>query len=255
MSKTKKTISLGKIKQLIDLNDDSTNFNLSFNVSCHDNTPFEILVVDQTTLDNSPELEYKKVSGSINGTIVADKNVYQNYFLILKSETPCKVDIEFTKNVLPVPTMKVPHKEQYIPVESSNKMQFNVSEQSVSWLKIGLIALVVIGGVLILWWLYNRNNNKKDSSTDDDIIDKLDEHSHSLDNAPIDNIYNKSATPEQSIHSTPSHHCSSATEHDSRGYRPAMYKSSVSPDLMSRQSSGGEDGGNSLLYRLKKFAR
>ena len=36
MSQTKKTYTLGKIKQLIDLNGDSTNFELSFKVTCKD---------------------------------------------------------------------------------------------------------------------------------------------------------------------------------------------------------------------------
>ena len=59
MYQNKKTYTLGKIKQLIDLNGDSTNFDLSFNVTCQDDIPYNILVVDQTTLDNTPELQYK----------------------------------------------------------------------------------------------------------------------------------------------------------------------------------------------------
>jgi len=63
MSQIKKTYTLGKIKQLIDLNGDSTNFNLNFKVTAMDSSqPFNILVVDQTTLDNTPELNYKEVT-------------------------------------------------------------------------------------------------------------------------------------------------------------------------------------------------
>ena len=90
MSNTKKTTHvLGKIKQLIDLNGDSINFNLNFKVQSKDNSPFHVLVVDQDTLDNTPSLEYKEAKGSISGNIVADKNKYQNYYLILKSDNPC----------------------------------------------------------------------------------------------------------------------------------------------------------------------
>ena len=59
MEQSKKIYTLGKIKQLIDLNGDSTNFDLSFKVTCADDTHFHVLVVDQETLDNNQELEYK----------------------------------------------------------------------------------------------------------------------------------------------------------------------------------------------------
>jgi hypothetical protein len=269
MSRTKKTIKLGKIKQLIDLNGDSTNFDISFNVSCRDDTPFHLLVVDQTTLDNSPELQYKEVSGSINGNIVADKNLYQNHFLILKSENPCEVDVEFTKKILP----KTPESAlQMQPLELNGqepmeptRREYKVNvppEQSIPWMKICLIALVVIVGGVVLWWLYKRKSNPKESSdTGADIsFDKPEEYSYSLNKTQMGKIYNHSATPVSSRHGTPSpHHGSSGadcTSHDSRGFRPVAQKLTVSPNLISRQSSpGGGDGGNSLLYRLRKFAK
>ena len=86
MSYQKNTYILSKVKQLIDLNGDSINFDISFTVNCQDDTPFKLLVVDQTTLDNSEELEYKEQTNTISGNIVADKNVYQNYFLLLRSK-------------------------------------------------------------------------------------------------------------------------------------------------------------------------
>ena len=94
MSGVKQTHNLGKIKKLIDLNGDSINFDLSFTVTCKDDTPFNALVVDQSTLDNGQELVYKEVKKTITGNILADKNVYQNYFLILKSDSPCDIELE-----------------------------------------------------------------------------------------------------------------------------------------------------------------
>lgn len=93
MSKTKQTYKLGKIKQLIDLNKDMTNFDLNFAVVSRDGSEFYAVVVDQTMLDNEPNPEYKKVKGRISGNIVADKGVYQNYFLLLKAENPCECDV------------------------------------------------------------------------------------------------------------------------------------------------------------------
>ena len=89
----KKTLSLTSRQQLIDLNEETTNFDLTFKAKSLDNSHFDVLVVDQTTLDNNPNLEYKRAKGEISGNIISDKNVYQNYFLCLKSEKPCDVEI------------------------------------------------------------------------------------------------------------------------------------------------------------------
>ena len=62
MSQTTKTYSLSKTRQLIDLNGDSTNFDVSFKVSCQDQTKkFNVLVVDQHTLDTTEHLQYKEI--------------------------------------------------------------------------------------------------------------------------------------------------------------------------------------------------
>jgi hypothetical protein len=100
MKKTQ-TLSLNSIKQLIDLNGDLTNFDLTFHVKSTDNSDFQAVVVDQNTLDNNPNIEYKNAAGTISGNIIADKNVYQNYLLLLKSENPC--DCEVTIDVKPIP--------------------------------------------------------------------------------------------------------------------------------------------------------
>jgi hypothetical protein len=82
---------------LIDLNGDKTNFDLNFHVASKDKIPFEALVVSQENLDSGDELKYKHVSeGLISGNIIADKGVYQNYFLLLKSEEPleCEINVQ-----------------------------------------------------------------------------------------------------------------------------------------------------------------
>ena len=82
MSVTTNTYKIGKLKQLIDLNGDNTNFNVSFKVTSENGEDFNALVVDQKTLDSGDELNYKLANGILSGSINADKNVYQNYFLI-----------------------------------------------------------------------------------------------------------------------------------------------------------------------------
>jgi hypothetical protein len=92
---------IGKMKKLIDLNGQSVNFDINFRVESVDGSEFEMLVLDQTTLDNIQEFNYKKVKGSISGNVLSDKNVYQNHFLILKANKPTNVDVIINKKELP----------------------------------------------------------------------------------------------------------------------------------------------------------
>ena len=89
-------------KQLIDLNGDLTNFDITFTATCKEGHNFDALVVDQRTLDGPEPLVYKKVNqGQIGGNIISDKNVYQNFFLVLKSDEPCDVEVSVTKKSIP----------------------------------------------------------------------------------------------------------------------------------------------------------
>lgn len=83
--------------QLIDLNKDLTNFRLRF--ECHGEDPevaYQVCVTNQTELDTTEmsALAMRTVEGgSISGNIVADSNVYQNYFLVLKSDVDTNVQV------------------------------------------------------------------------------------------------------------------------------------------------------------------
>jgi hypothetical protein len=85
--------TVNSMKKLVDLNADMINFVTNFTAKSTNNEEFECLVVDQATLDNNSDLQYKKVPGIISGSVSSDKNVYQNYYLILRSDTPCTVDV------------------------------------------------------------------------------------------------------------------------------------------------------------------
>ena len=98
MSKKTVTYKINQHKQLIDLNGKSINFNLNFNVVSKNSEPFEILVIDQTTLDSNINLEYQKSDeGNISGNVVCDKNIYENYFLVIKAEKECDVQVTIDK--------------------------------------------------------------------------------------------------------------------------------------------------------------
>lgn len=269
MSQTKKTYTLGKIKQLIDLNGDSTNFDLSFKVTCKDDTPFDLLVVDQTTLDNTPELQYKKVNNTISGNIVSDKNIYQNFFLILKSDKKCDVNVELTKKVLPktpnvgteinteINTSSIPATNGIIDPNYPNHRQ--LPEDSINWKKIGLIALVVIIGICVLVWLYKRKDSNPTEISPTEISP--------TENFPTENFptgYFNDVSLNNPKLSTYSHKSPSLSQ-TSRHSFVSSYKSSGSDrsngssgngsDRSSGSSGSGSDNGNSLISRLKKFSQ
>jgi hypothetical protein len=115
---TKHVINVSKIKQLVDLNQHFTNFNLKFNAVSQNQDDFYAAVVDQTTLDSlsDSEIDYKLANGSLSGSVSSDKNIYQNHFLILKSDNPTIVEVEVNAIELP---KKIQHAQQHAQQQGS----------------------------------------------------------------------------------------------------------------------------------------
>lgn len=162
---SQKTYTVNSQRQLVDLNGDSKNFDLTFTCTSKDGAPFEVLVVDQATLDSTPTLQYKKANGTISGNIVADKNVYQNYFLVLKADKPCEVTVKtIKKDIQP----KVPPQNQrpvmQAPPPRPPPLKPPQKPSSSKW-KIIAIAIVVLGGGALLYYFY-KQSKKKSSITE-----------------------------------------------------------------------------------------
>jgi len=90
--------------QLIDLNKSFKNFKLQFQViSSAEGKEFHAIVLNQEQLDTISDLnsvEMKMAKGKIGGTIVADNNKYQNYFLILRAVSEQdSVEVEVTTSL------------------------------------------------------------------------------------------------------------------------------------------------------------
>lgn len=165
MTTVRNTYYLNKIKKLVDLNGDSTNFDITFKVSSKKGEPFDIVVVDQTTLDNSPELQYRTASnGTMSGNIVQDKNIYQNYFLVLKADQPCEVDVEVTKKeIVSTDVNNDPSFSQSETPENYSHKQDN--EGGSNW-KMWLIITVIIGGIVLLFFVYKSDKKGKSGTGD-----------------------------------------------------------------------------------------
>jgi hypothetical protein len=219
----KQKYTLGKIKQLIDLNGDSINFDLTFSVRCHDpSVTFQMLVVDQNTLDNNPDIVYKDVTGEISGNINADKNVYQNYFLILKADKVCEVDVTIDKKEIPPAPSLPDFSQSLVSAKKEDKSDRR-------WIKIVIITVIVLGGIGVLYWLYKRNK-----STD---INR--------------DTMNFKSPP----HTRPSHSVGDMQRYqptESRYASPYQQSDKNSPSP-SFPSPKGSTSSNSLLERLRKF--
>ena len=253
MSQTKKKYTLGKINQLIDLNGDSVNFDITFTVTCDDDTPFNVLVVDQRTLDNTPDLEYKETKKVISGNIIADKNMYQNYFLILKSEKTCSVDVEIVKKELPrTPEPTIPVVPQVKSIPSSRQILKNDDKTAFNWKKMALIGIVVIAGLFLLWYLYKRKVNK-DGSAEVPVVAPVASVAPVV---PVGDLYKSPTGTKQFGRHSPSN---SSLSPDLKTFKPQMHFTKKSPDVMSQASSVHSpeiaNSGNTLLDRLRKFAK
>ena len=147
-----KTYTVNKVKQLVDLNGSSVNFDVNFRITSKDGKPFQMLVVDQTTLDNNPNLEYKNVTeGQISGNVRSDKNVYQNHFLVLKADNPTMCEVELQKTELPR-TVQPPMEIQ----QPSQKTETN-------WRKILIIGCVIaLGAYGIYVFFYKEKSNEEE---------------------------------------------------------------------------------------------
>ena len=77
-----RNILLNKTPQLVDLNGDTTNFDITFTVTSKNKEPFYLVVVDQKTLDVNPNFSFRKADeGQLSGNIVSDKNVSKLFFM------------------------------------------------------------------------------------------------------------------------------------------------------------------------------
>ncbi len=155
---TNKTYPCSDVRQLIDLNGDATNFNAKFTLTSEKGDEFDMLIVDQTMLDNQKELQYKRVTeGTISGKIELDKNVYQNYFIILKSDKPTDINVELEFERLPD---RMPTQEQYNPQIQHGPPP--PPKKSKLWVKILIGVAIVAAIVLIYFMFFHKKEEKKD---------------------------------------------------------------------------------------------
>ena len=167
---TKKVITLSSVKQLIDLNGNSTNVDITFTAKSLDNSDFYALVVDQRTLDSNVPLEFKLAKGSISANIISDNNVYQNHFLCLKSDKTCQVEvvidkkeIQYVNRNIPIPIVKPkPLNESVIHQQRGHFAQSNQikKNKSTNWVLIFAVCALAAGGIAYYYFVYIKKKAK-----------------------------------------------------------------------------------------------
>jgi hypothetical protein len=157
MPNINKTYNLNKIKQLIDLNENLTNFELSFSITSKTNDDFDVIILDQYTLDTIENIEYKKANGSISGQIKNDNNIFQNYYLILRSDKPNTVDVNVTINEIP-PVIIDKHPDTII--NNNLCTAGNYFDIKFDW----KIIILVLLSIFIIWILFFDNTNSSKQS-------------------------------------------------------------------------------------------
>jgi len=137
---------IGKIQQLIDLSDNHKNFKCTFRIVAPPESVYNMLVVTQSQLD-SPDYttNFRKERGESGGEIIADKNVQENYFLILKSDDK-PVDLEIFRNIEPLPDNipQLPIEHHSKKAEQPPKSKFGFLKNKYIWIGIAVIVLLII---------------------------------------------------------------------------------------------------------------
>jgi len=159
---TNKTYTIGKVKQLVDLNGDATNFKIVFNVRSKDNKPFDAVIIDQQNLDKNETLQFKQAPGILSGEILADKNAYQNYYLALRSNEPLEVSVQLQFERLP----------DFIPLQQDDQPIYSASDEAkpskVKYIVLGIIVLAI---AIFLYTRIDKGNNKPTMKAS--LLDKL----------------------------------------------------------------------------------
>jgi len=166
-----KMVKLTKYMQLIDLNKELTNFDINFSVKERSGKSFQLAVVDQTTLDSGSDIQYETINGETSANLISNKDVYQNYFLCLKTienksdnvvvdiningrEIPAETVTNTTQNTTQNTTPQIVKTETGVVVFLKKNWKFIVA----------VIVLIAIG-VFVYDYYFNKSSTVNDNST------------------------------------------------------------------------------------------
>lgn len=140
------SLTLSDQKQLIDLNQDKTLFDIEVLVTHKDSSAsFEAVILNQTELD-SGNINYKTFTGQLKARLTNNKPIYQNYFLCIKGSGEVQYDIKLNQD--PTPEPEKPLIPPLQPIVKKPK------KESIFSMRTLLILLLVVGigvGLYYMW--------------------------------------------------------------------------------------------------------
>jgi hypothetical protein len=165
MENTKAVINLDIDKQFFEITEGLVNFEVDFEVKTDNNSPFEIAVVDQKTLD-SDQFPYKRIDkGQVNGKVTNDSNRKLPFFMVLKADQPATAHVSLQKQSLPLvgedakqPIVTQRRNPTAATLKDSKKSyseKFSALAKNRTFL---ITALVVL--VAAVWWFRRRKSNR-----------------------------------------------------------------------------------------------
>ena len=160
-----KMIKLTKYMQLIDLNKELTNFDINFSVKEKGGKSFQLAVVDQTTLDSGNDIPYETINGETSANLISNKDVYQNYFLCLKTSENhpdgVVVDININGREIPAETVTDTTRNDTTPqiVKTQTENTGVLVFLKKNWKFIAAIIVLIAVGVFVYY--FNRTNTTK----------------------------------------------------------------------------------------------
>ena len=153
-------LSLTPQKQLIDLNEDATLFELDVNVKTENpNGEFDAVILTQTELDTG-NFDYRHFKGGMEAHLKNDKNIYQNHFICMKSDKKQNVFIDIKQHPTPPPVEEPP----MIPPPMIPQIPPLTKKESIFTWKTILIILAVIGIGIGLYFMWGSNSKETSES-------------------------------------------------------------------------------------------
>lgn len=160
-------VEINSKPQLLDLNQDLVNFDMTFKVNSENETPFQALVLSKSELDkyqDIKDIEMKEAPGFIKGNITANDNTYENYFLILKkNDGVTKAMVELEIEELKSSTEETLN-DNNVVVENNNQNIFSFYDQYFYH----IIFVLILS--LACFYAYNYMKTKKTKLNKDTII-------------------------------------------------------------------------------------
>jgi ATP-dependent Zn protease len=166
MAITQLTKQLYSVKTLVDLNNDLTNFKIKFTIQSEtENTPFQVCILDETTLNHTETIKYETVqNGILSGEVASDKNKFQKYYLILRADNPVTVRITLNTEELPEGTTSITDSEDRDGGWSQQETSSSTPSSS-SKLVFILIASVILCSVFGIAYFMKKGSSNGSSSS------------------------------------------------------------------------------------------